>query len=77
MIFVYVPAMRWLRVWCWRRSSFYFDLQLMVFLFPVGLYYCFANLTDENIFIILYGVLSVYFAVSAASMFVDFSYLVY
>jgi len=43
-------------------SSFYFDLQLMVFLFPVGLYYCFANLTDENIFIILYGVLSVYFA---------------
>merc|ERR1719259_820514 len=43
-------------------SSFYFDLQLLVFLFPVGLYYCFANLTDENIFIILYGVLSVYFA---------------
>uniref|UniRef100_A0A2P2HXG9 Dolichyl-diphosphooligosaccharide--protein glycosyltransferase subunit STT3A n=1 Tax=Hirondellea gigas TaxID=1518452 RepID=A0A2P2HXG9_9CRUS len=43
-------------------SSFYFDLQLMVFLFPVGLYYCFCKLTDENIFIILYGVLSVYFA---------------
>ncbi|XP_018013732.1 dolichyl-diphosphooligosaccharide--protein glycosyltransferase subunit STT3A [Hyalella azteca] len=43
-------------------SSFYFDLQLMVFMFPVGLYYCFSRLTDENIFIILYGVLSIYFA---------------
>lgn len=43
-------------------SSFYFDLQMMVFMFPVGLYYCFAKLTDENIFIILYGVLSIYFA---------------
>ena len=45
-------------------SSFYFDLQLLVFLFPVGLYYCFKSLTDLNIFIILYGVTSIYFAVS-------------
>jgi dolichyl-diphosphooligosaccharide--protein glycosyltransferase len=44
-------------------SSFYFDLQLLVFLFPAGLYYCFAKLTDANIFIILYGVTSIYFAV--------------
>ncbi|KAJ6221720.1 hypothetical protein RDWZM_000265 [Blomia tropicalis] len=43
-------------------SSFYFDLQLLVFLFPVGLYYCFKSLTDLNIFIILYGVTSIYFA---------------
>merc|ERR1719422_1222715 len=43
-------------------SSFYFDLQLLMFLFPVGLYYCFAKLTDHNIFIILYGVFAVYFA---------------
>ncbi|KAB7498735.1 Dolichyl-diphosphooligosaccharide--protein glycosyltransferase subunit STT3A [Armadillidium nasatum] len=43
-------------------SSFYFDLQMLVFMFPVGLYFCFTNLTDENIFIILYGVLSIYFA---------------
>ncbi|XP_057364707.1 dolichyl-diphosphooligosaccharide--protein glycosyltransferase subunit STT3A-like [Daphnia carinata] len=43
-------------------SSFYFDLQLLVFLFPAGLYYCFAKLTDANIFIILYGVTSIYFA---------------
>lgn len=45
-------------------SSFYFDLQLLVFLFPAGLYYCFSKLTDANIFIILYGVTSIYFAVS-------------
>lgn len=45
-------------------SSFYFDLQILVFLFPAGLYFCFKQLTDSNIFIILYGVTSIYFAVS-------------
>lgn len=45
-------------------SSFYFDLQILVFLFPAGLYFCFMNLTDSNIFLILYGVTSIYFAVS-------------
>lgn len=43
-------------------SSFYFDLQILVFLFPAGLYFCFSKLTDENIFIILYGLTSIYFA---------------
>ncbi|CAA9998603.1 unnamed protein product [Nesidiocoris tenuis] len=43
-------------------SSFYFDLQILVFLFPAGLYFCFDNLTDANIFLILYGVTSIYFA---------------
>lgn len=43
-------------------SSFYFDLQILVFLFPAGLYFCFSKLTDANIFIILYGVTSIYFA---------------
>ncbi|XP_064480246.1 dolichyl-diphosphooligosaccharide--protein glycosyltransferase subunit STT3A-like [Ornithodoros turicata] len=43
-------------------SSFYFDLQLLVFMFPVGLYFCFSRLTDANIFIILYGITSIYFA---------------
>ncbi|CAG9863207.1 unnamed protein product [Phyllotreta striolata] len=43
-------------------SSFYFDLQILVFLFPAGLYFCFKQLTDENIFMILYGVTSIYFA---------------
>ena len=31
---------------------------------PVGMYFCYAKLTDHNIFIILYGLTSVYFAVS-------------
>lgn len=43
-------------------SSFYFDLQMLVFLFPAGLYFCFSKLTDANIFIIMYGVTSIYFA---------------
>lgn len=36
--------------------------QILTLLFPAGLYYCFSRLTDHNIFIILYGVTSVYFA---------------
>lgn len=43
-------------------SSFYFDLQILMTMFPVGIYYCFKNLTEENIFIILYGMTSIYFA---------------
>uniref|UniRef100_A0A8C1IP42 Dolichyl-diphosphooligosaccharide--protein glycosyltransferase subunit STT3A n=1 Tax=Cyprinus carpio TaxID=7962 RepID=A0A8C1IP42_CYPCA len=43
-------------------SSYYFDLQLLVFMFPVGLYYCFNNLSDATIFIIMYGVTSMYFS---------------
>ncbi|PAA66815.1 hypothetical protein BOX15_Mlig008489g2 [Macrostomum lignano] len=43
-------------------SSFYFDLHVLTIMFPVGLYYCFKNLTDHNIFVILYGVTSIYFA---------------
>lgn len=43
-------------------ASFFFDLHILVFFFPVGLYYCFKKLTDANIFIICYGITSVYFA---------------
>lgn len=32
------------------------------FLFAVGLYYCFSNLSDARIFIIMYGVTSMYFS---------------
>lgn len=49
-------------------SSFYFDLQILVFLFPAGLYFCFKQLTDANIFLILYGVTSIYFAVSGVQL---------
>ncbi|KAL9649936.1 hypothetical protein ABK040_003058 [Willaertia magna] len=43
-------------------ASFFFDLHLLTLLFPVGLYFCFRDLTDSTIFIILYGMFSVYFA---------------
>uniref|UniRef100_F1KWN4 Dolichyl-diphosphooligosaccharide--protein glycosyltransferase subunit STT3A n=1 Tax=Ascaris suum TaxID=6253 RepID=F1KWN4_ASCSU len=43
-------------------SSFYFDLQFLVFTFPAGMYFCFKELNDHNIFIILYGLTSIYFA---------------
>jgi len=49
-------------------SSFYFDLQMLVFMFPVGLYYCFSKLTDANIFIVMYGITSIYFAVSTVHL---------
>jgi len=43
-------------------SSFFFDLHALVFLMPVGLYFSFKHLNDANIFGIIYGILSVYFA---------------
>jgi dolichyl-diphosphooligosaccharide--protein glycosyltransferase len=43
-------------------ASFFFDMHILVFLFPAGLYFCFKSLNDGNIFIILYGITSVYFA---------------
>lgn len=43
-------------------SSYYFDLQFLVFTFPVGLYYCFSKLTDANIFVIIYGLTAIYFS---------------
>uniref|UniRef100_A0A1I7X666 Dolichyl-diphosphooligosaccharide--protein glycosyltransferase subunit STT3A n=1 Tax=Heterorhabditis bacteriophora TaxID=37862 RepID=A0A1I7X666_HETBA len=45
-------------------SSFFFDLHFLVFTFPVGLYFCFKDLNDHNIFVIMYGVTSMYFSVS-------------
>ena len=43
-------------------ASYFFDLHILVFLFPAGLYFCFRKLTDTNTFGILYGVTSVYFS---------------
>jgi len=43
-------------------ASFFFDLHILVFLMPAGMYFCFKNLTDANIFIICYGITSVYFS---------------
>jgi dolichyl-diphosphooligosaccharide--protein glycosyltransferase len=43
-------------------ASFFFDLHILVFLFPAGIYFCFGKLTDPEIFIICYGITAVYFA---------------
>jgi len=43
-------------------ASFFFDLHILMFFFPVGMYYCFTKLNDANIFIVCYGITSVYFA---------------
>ena len=43
-------------------ASFMFDLHILCFLFPTGLYYCFKELSNAKIFLVLYGVFSLYFA---------------
>lgn len=42
--------------------AFFFDLQMLIWLFPAGVYMCFRELRDEHIFIIVYAVLASYFA---------------
>ncbi|KAF2296822.1 hypothetical protein GH714_005585 [Hevea brasiliensis] len=43
-------------------SSFMFDFHILLFLFPAGLYFCFKRLSDATIFIVMYGLSSMYFA---------------
>lgn len=42
--------------------SFFFDLQMLIYLFPAGVYMCFSELRDEHVFVIVYAVLASYFA---------------
>ncbi|XP_013775635.1 dolichyl-diphosphooligosaccharide--protein glycosyltransferase subunit STT3B-like [Limulus polyphemus] len=42
--------------------SFFFDLHVLVAVFPVGLWYCIKNINDERVFIVLYAISAVYFA---------------
>lgn len=42
--------------------SFFFDLNFLIWLFPAGVFMCFQNLKDEHVFVIIYAVLSSYFA---------------
>lgn len=42
--------------------SFFFDLEMLIFLFPAGIYLCFKELRDDHVFLILYGITSSYFA---------------
>ncbi len=42
--------------------AFFFDLNMLMWLFPAGVYLCFQTLRDEHVFIVIYAVLSSYFA---------------
>lgn len=42
--------------------TFFFDLNLLIWVFPAGVYMCFRTLKDEQVFIVIYAVLSSYFA---------------
>ncbi|KAI9798877.1 MAG: oligosaccharyl transferase stt3 subunit [Piccolia ochrophora] len=42
--------------------AFFFDLNLMIWLFPAGVYLCFRNLKDEHVFVVIYAILASYFA---------------
>ncbi|KAH0291973.1 oligosaccharyl transferase stt3 subunit, partial [Aureobasidium sp. EXF-3399] len=42
--------------------AFFFDLNLLIWLFPAGVYMCFRNLKDEQVFVVIYAVLASYFA---------------
>lgn len=42
--------------------AFFFDLNLLIWLFPAGVYLCFQNLADEHVFIIVYALSGSYFA---------------
>ena len=42
--------------------AFFFDLNFLIWLFPAGVFICFQKLKDEHVFVIIYAVLSSYFA---------------
>lgn len=42
--------------------AFFFDLNLLIWLFPAGVYLCFQKLEDEHVFIIVYALFASYFA---------------
>jgi dolichyl-diphosphooligosaccharide--protein glycosyltransferase len=42
--------------------SFFFDLSMLIWLFPAGVYLCFQDLRDEHVFVIVYALFGSYFA---------------
>mmetsp|Transcript_5671 Transcript_5671/g.5623 ORF Transcript_5671/g.5623 Transcript_5671/m.5623 type:complete len:750 (-) Transcript_5671:74-2323(-) len=42
--------------------AFFFDTNMLIWLFPAGIFLCFQELRDEHVFVIIYGVLCSYFA---------------
>ena len=42
--------------------AFFFDLNMLIWLFPAGVYLCFQELRDEHVFVVVYSILGSYFA---------------
>lgn len=42
--------------------AFFFDLNMLIWLFPAGVYLCFQELADEHVFIVVYALFGSYFA---------------
>jgi dolichyl-diphosphooligosaccharide--protein glycosyltransferase len=42
--------------------AFFFDLNLLIWLFPAGVYLCFLKLADEQVFVVVYAILASYFS---------------
>lgn len=42
--------------------SFFMDLHFLIVLFPAGVFFCFSELRDEQVFVIIYAVVASYFA---------------
>ena len=42
--------------------AFFFDLNMLIWLFPAGVYMCFRTLKDEHVFVVIYAVLASYFS---------------
>ncbi|KAN0098837.1 glycosyltransferase family 66 protein [Hyaloscypha variabilis] len=42
--------------------AYFFDLNLLIWLFPAGVYLCFLKLNDEQVFIVVYSILASYFS---------------
>ncbi len=43
-------------------TSFFFDLHILVCIFPAGVWFCIKEINDERVFIVLYAVFASYFA---------------
>lgn len=42
--------------------AYFFDLNMLIWLFPAGVYMCFRELKDEQVFVVIYAVLASYFS---------------
>ncbi|KAJ2906102.1 putative Glycosyltransferase Family 66 [Zalerion maritima] len=42
--------------------AFFFDLNMLIWLFPAGVYFCYKQLKDEHVFVVVYALTASYFA---------------